>query len=130
MVSFSIIVAYCYLYEVSQSRTPYQKEIVEKEIIKQSDPIYIYQTDTIFKEILSDPIGITKEVIKTVYKDRLNIIDTLIAINSDIKRSSDHDGLNPIGTKTELNKDEAYSPTVETSDADDAALVELLGGIK
>lgn len=108
-----------------------QTKVVEKELIMTADPIYIYQTDTIYQEILAEPVVITKEVIKTVYKDRPSVITgTPIATNTDTKRLSDPNGLNPLGITSELKKEEDVSSgVVGRSVADDAALMELLGGI-
>ena len=94
----------------------------------QAEPVYIYKTDTIFQEIKSDPIIITKEIIKTVE------VEVPVLVEQEpvyVAGSQKELGLVAKYSDFDLEVDETFSLdeiAVGQSVAEDELLMEFLDG--
>jgi len=111
-----------------------QKSIPMVEQIKEV-PKYIYITDTIYKEVKSEPIVINKEVIKYIELEVPVIQEREPAYVAGSQREL---GLVPseslktdlvFDTDENMNEQEAFSVSIGQSVSDDGALMELLDGM-
>lgn len=126
-LGFYLLLSYSDLFKVDTTHE--SKEVMIETV--QADPIYIYKTDTIFQEIKSEPIIITKEIIKTIE------VEVPVAAKQEpgyVAGSQKELGLIVQNGALDLYADEAslekaQKPIGQTV-AEDGALMDLLDGLK
>ncbi len=110
-----------------------QKPIVIEKIqyVAQPETEIQYLTDTVYQEVLSDPIVITKEVIKYLEIEVPVIVDPidLIASQSEFGLKNESETDDVVDSFEGLGVEEEVLTTKGTSVADDEALMIFLDGI-